>query len=97
MPSNAILQKNVFRDDFNGIFAAMRLCKDICVFLDRKGIGCFTEKVGTSEVIIVRIGAQDTGGTVRVILPVMVTSGNIAEAERRQIEASEIIDRKSVV
>lgn len=73
----------------------MELCKDICGFLDRKGIGCFTEKVGTSEVIIVRIGAQDTGGTVRVILPVMVTSGNIAEAERRQIEASEIIQRIS--
>lgn len=82
-------------DVFNGIFAAMGLCKEICGFLEGKGIGCFTERVGTSEIIVVRIGTQDTGGMVRMILPIMVRSGSIAEAERRQIEASEVIRRIS--
>ena len=73
----------------------MGLSKDICGFLEGKGIGCFTERVGTSEVVVVHIGTQDTGCMVRVIMPVMVTSGNIAEAERRQAEASEVIRRIS--
>lgn len=83
------------KNDFNDNFAAMGLSKDICGFLEGKGIGCFTERVGTSEVVVVRIGTQDTGCMVRVIMPVMVTSGNIAEAERRQVEASEVIRRIS--
>lgn len=87
MPSNAILQKNVFRDDFNGIFAAMRLCKDICVFLEGKGIGCSVENVGAFEVISTCLESGQT----RAVLPVEIKARDISEAETQQLEMQKTV------
>ena len=87
MPSNAILQKNVFRDDFNGIFAAMRLCKDICVFLEGKGIGCSVENVGAFEVISTCLESGQT----RAVLPVEIKARDISEAEVQQQEMQKTV------
>ena len=65
----------------------MELSKDICGFLEGKGIGCGVENVGTSEVIIAIL----KDGSPRAVIPVEINAKDLHEAETQQLELQKAV------
>lgn len=65
----------------------MELSKDICGFLEGKGIGCSVESAGAFEVITACL--ED--GRTRAVLPVRIMAKDMSEAEAQQMELQKTV------
>ena len=65
----------------------MELSKDICGFLEGKGIGCSVESAGAFEVITACL--ED--GRTRAVLPVRIMAKDMSEAETQQLELQKAV------
>ena len=65
----------------------MELSKDICGFLEGKGIGCSVESAGAFEVITACL--ED--GRTRAVLPVRIMAKDMSEAETQQLELQKTV------